>query len=485
MNRRNCSNSMLCDFYSLTMSDACFHSEKKNVTSYFDIFFRRIPDKGGFVIFAGLEQIVEYINNLRFTVEDIDFLHSKRMFTEEFLDYLRNFRFTGDITAVPEGTPVFPNEPVLTVHAPIIEAILIETYLLLCVNHQSLIATKANRIARAAEGKPVIELGARRAHGTDASVIGARAAYVGGISGTSCAMSGQEYGIPVFGTMSHAWVQLFDSEYEAFSFFCRHYPNNSVLLVDTYNALKSGIPNAIRVFKEILLPRGINDFAIRLDSGDLAYLSVKARKMLDEAGLHSCKIIASNSLDEFIIRDLEQQGARIDIYGAGERLITAESDPVLGCVYKLVAVERDGIVYPKIKFSENASKITTPHRKKLYRLYGKETGKAIADIICLYDEEIDDRKPLEIFDSESPWKRKLVTDFIARQLHVPVFEKGKCVYFSPSVGDIRSYCKEQTETLWEEVKRFENPHRYYVDLSERLWKIKDDMLKKSVGGGLQ
>ena len=471
-------NSMLCDFYSLTMANAYFQQGKQKEIAYFDLFFRTVPDGGGFVIAAGLEQIVCYIKNLHFSEKDIAYLDDKGIFGEDFLDYLRNFRFSGDITAVPEGTPVFPNEPILTVRAPVIEAQLIETYALLCINHQSLIATKANRIVRAAGGKPVLELGARRAQGADGAVIGARAAYIGGVSATSCVMSELDYGVPVCGTMSHAWVQMFDSEYEAFAAFCRQYPHNSVLLVDTYNVLESGVPNAVRVFKDILLPLGITDFAIRLDSGDLAYLSAKSREMLDDAGLASCKIVASNSLDEFIIQDLERQGAKIDVYGAGERLITSKSAPVLGGVYKLVAVERHGDILPKIKISENVSKITTPCHKKLYRLYQRKTGKAIADLLCVHDEEIDDGKPLEIFSPESPWKRKRVIDFKAKQLHIPVFKNGECVYTLPSVEEIRNYCALQTKTLWDEVKRFENPHRYYVDLSQKLWDIKQNLLKK-------
>ena len=476
MNEKNYS--MLCDFYSLTMANAYLRHGKENEIAYFDLFFRTVPDGGGFVIAAGLKQLVDYIKNLRFTEDEIAYLRGKRIFDEEFLEYLRQFRFSGDITAVPEGTPVFPNEPILTVRAPVIEAQLIETYVLLCINHQSLIATKANRIVRAAKGKIVLELGARRAQGADGAVIGARAAYIGGVNATSCVMSERDYKIPACGTMSHAWVQMFDSEYEAFAAFCRQYPANSALLVDTYNVLESGVPNAIRAFKEILLPRGITDFAIRLDSGDLAYLSAKAREMLDGAGLTSCKIVASNSLDEMIIQDLERQNAKIDVYGVGERLITSKSSPVLGGVYKLVAVERDGKITPKIKISENVSKITTPHYKKIFRLYRRRTGEAIADWLCLYDEEIDDGKPLEIFDPQNPWKRKVVTDFTARSLHIPVLKKGECVNALPPVEEIRSYCAQQVETLWDEVKRFENPHRYYVDLSQKLWEVKQNMLKK-------
>lgn len=476
MNGKNYS--MLCDFYSLTMANAYLQQGKQKEIAYFDLFYRTVPDGGGFVIAAGLEQLVDYISNMRFTEEDIIYLRGKGIFSEDFLDYLRNFRFSGDITAVAEGTPVFPNEPILTVRAPVMEAQLIETYALLCINHQSLIATKANRIVRAASGKPVLELGARRAHGADGAVIGARAAYIGGVSATSCVMSELEYSVPACGTMSHAWVQMFDNEYEAFASFCRQYPQNAVLLVDTYNVLDSGVPNAIRAFKEILLPQGITDFAIRLDSGDLSYLSAKSREILDKAGLTSCKIVASNSLDEFIIQDLERQGAKIDVYGVGERLITSKSAPVLGGVYKLVAVERGGNIMPKIKISENVSKITTPCPKKLYRLYRRTTGEAIADLLCVHDEEIDDSKPMELFDPQNPWRRKVVTDFTARLLHVLIFKNGECVYSLPSAAQVRGYCAEQVKTLWDEVKRFENPHRYYVDLSPKLWSIKQNLLKK-------
>ena len=476
MNEKNYT--MLCDFYELTMANGYLKSGKKDRIAYFDVFIRSIPDGGGFVIAAGLEQAVKYIKALHFTEEDIEFLRGKKVFDEDFFDYLRSFRFTGDITAVPEGTPVFPNEPIMTVRAPIIEAQLIETYILICINHQSLVATKANRILRAAEGKTVFEFGSRRAHGADGAVLGARAAYIGGTAGTACVMSDRDYHVPAIGTMSHSWVQMFDSEYEAFRTYCSLYPMNTTLLVDTYNVLKSGIPNAIRAFKEVLLPKGITDFAIRLDSGDLSYLSVKAREMLDEAGLSSCKIVASNSLDEFIIRDLERQGAKIDVYCAGERLITSKSTPVLGGVYKLVAVEQDGGIVPKIKISENTTKITTPHYKKLYRLYERKTGKAIADQLCVYDEEIDDSKPVEIFDPDNIWKRKTITDFVAKPLHVQIFKKGECVYKLPSIEEIRSYCREQIDTLWDEVKRFENPHNYYVDLSKKLWEIKQLLLTR-------
>ncbi len=470
---------MLCDFYELTMANGYYKNKMSKEIAYFDLFYRQVPDKGGFAIAAGLEQVVEYINNLHFTEDDIEFLKSKNLFDEEFLSYLKNFRFTGDIYAVPEGTPVFPGEPLLTVKAPAIEAQFIETYLLLAINHQSLIATKANRIVRAAKGRSVAEFGSRRAQGADGAVLGARASYIGGCSGTACTISDRDYMVPATGTMAHSWVQMFDTEYEAFKTYCETYPNNTTLLVDTYNVLESGVPNAIRAFKEVLVPKGITNFGIRLDSGDITYLSKKARKMLDDAGLNTCKIVASNSLDEFIIRDLVLQGAEIDIFGVGERLVTAKSDPVFGGVYKLVAKEKDGEIIPKIKISENAGKVTTPHFKKVYRLTEKATGKAIADLICVYDETIDDNKPLEIFDPNHTWKRKTITDFEAKELLVPIFENGELVYDLPKIDEIRDYCKVQVETLWDEVKRFENPHTYYVDLSQKLWDIKYSLLNKN------
>lgn len=469
---------MLMDFYELTMAYGYFKNGYYKTTAYFDLFFRNVPDGGGFAIAAGLEQVVEYIKQLHFTEENIDFLRQKQLFDDQFLDYLRGFRFTGDIYAVPEGTPVFPNEPILTVRAPAIEAQLIETYLLLAINHQSLIATKANRIVRAAQGKAVLEFGSRRAQGADGAVIGARAAYIGGCSGTSCTLTDELYGVPAGGTMAHSWVQMFDTEYEAFKAYCEIYPNNTTLLVDTYNTLKSGVPNAIRTFKEILVPQGITNFAIRLDSGDISYLSKKARKMLDEAGLESCKIVASNALDEHLIRDLMMQGAKVDIFGVGEQLITARSAPVFGGVYKLAAVENDqGEIIPKIKISENTAKITNPHFKKLYRYYDRESGKALADELCIWDETVNDGKPHTVFDPNAAWKTKTLTNFTVRELQIPIFKNGECVYDLPALNDIQSYCAEQIETLWDEVKRFENPHTYYVDLSKKLWKEKNRLLE--------
>lgn len=469
--------SMLCDFYELTMSNGYVKNGfyKKNV--YFDLFFRKVPDNGGFAITAGLEQAIEYIKDLHFDENDIEFLKGKGIFDEQFLDYLRNFKFSGDIYAVPEGTPVFPNEPILTVKAPAIEAQLIETFLLLTINHQSLIATKANRIVRAAQGRAVLEFGSRRAQGASGAVDGARAAFIGGCLGTACTLTDELYGVPAGGTMAHSWIQMFDSEYDAFRTYCELYPDNPTLLVDTYNTLKSGIPNAIKVFKEVLLPQGKTDCAIRLDSGDISYLSKKARKMLDEAGLENCKITASNSLDEYLIRDLMMQGAQIDNFGVGERLITSSSSPVFGGVYKLVAVENEiGEIVPKIKVSENTTKITNPHFKKVYRYFDNESGKALADELCLYDEVVDATKPRTIFDPNATWKTKTITDFTAKELQVPVFKNGECVYDSPNINEIADYCREQVSLLWDEVKRFENPHTYYVDLSKKLYEIKNILL---------
>lgn len=468
---------MLCDFYEFTMANGYFKNGMHERNVYFDVFFRKVPDNGGFAILAGLEQVIEYINDLHFDEEDIEYFRSKGIFDEEFLNYLKGFRFTGDIWAIPEGTPVFPNEPVLTVRAPAIQAQIIETFVLLCLNHQSLIATKANRIVRAAQGKAVIEFGSRRAQGVSGAVIGARAAYIGGCAGTACTLTDELYGVPAGGTMAHSWVQMYDSEYEAFKAYVELYPDNPTLLVDTYNTLKSGIPNAIKVFKEVLLPTGRTKCAIRLDSGDISYLSKKARKMLDDAGLYDCKITASNALDEKLIRDLMMQGAQVDTFGVGERLITSQSSPVFGGVYKLVAVENAaGEIEPKIKVSENTAKITNPHFKKVYRYYDNESGKALADELCLYDEVVDDSRNHTIFDPNATWKTKELYDFTARELSVQVFKNGECVYKCPSINEIAAYCKEQVDLLWDEVKRFENPHTYYVDLSQRLYEIKNILL---------
>lgn len=474
---QNCT--LLCDFYQLTMGNGYFKTGQRDTVAYFDVFFRRVPENGGFAVCAGLEQIINYIEGLHFDEDDIAFLRKKGIFDEEFLRYLANFKFEGDIYAVPEGTPVFPFEPIITVRAPAIQAQLIETMLLLLINHQSLIATKANRIVRAAKGRAISEFGSRRAQGASGAVLGARAAFIGGCAGTACTLSDKLFGVPATGTMAHSWIQMFDSELEAFEEYCRIYPDSATLLVDTYNVLKSGVPNAIKAFDNVLKPLGKRPVGIRLDSGDIAYLSIEARKMLDKAGYPDCKIVASNSLDEYIIADLLSQGAKIDLFGVGERLITASSEPVFGGVYKLCAVEKNGTVIPKIKISENVTKITNPHYKKLYRIFDNKTGKAEADLICVFDEKIDETKPLELFDPDYTWKRKTLTDFTAKELQVPVFIKGKRVYNPPEIRDIRNYCAEQLDTMWESVLRFENPHRYYVDLSEKLWNIKHNLLSEN------
>ena len=478
-NRRSLNLTMLCDYYELTMGNGYFDHNMGDKITYFDVFYRQNPDMGGFAICAGLEQVVEYIQNLHFEPEDIEYLRGRNMFSEEFLDYLKNFKFEGDIWAIPEGTPVFPREPIMTVRAPAIQAQLIETYVLLELNHQSLIATKANRICRAAEGRTVLEFGSRRAQGIDGAVTGARAAYIGGCAGTACAVSDTRYGVPAGGTMAHSWVQMFDTEYEAFKAYCETYPTNATLLVDTYNSLKSGVPNAIKAFNEVLKPLGITKCGIRFDSGDMAYLTRKARVMLDEAGWPECKITVSNALDERLITELLLQGAKIDAFGVGERLITSKSDPVFGGVYKLCAVENEkGEVIPKIKISENVGKITNPGFKRVYRLFDKETGMAEADYITLYDEFVDDTKPLEICDPEARWKTKVMHGFDAVELQVPVFKNGELVYKLPTLEEIKRTCAYGVSTLWPEVKRFDFPHQYYVDLSAKLMALKDEMLKQ-------
>lgn len=470
---------MLTDFYEITMANGYFNNGFKDKIAYFDMFFRRIPDSGGFAIMAGVNQLIEYLENLYFSDDDIKFLKSKNLFSNNFLDYLRNFKFTCDIWAVPEGTPIFPGEPILTVRGPVIEAQLIETMILLIINHQSLIATKSNRIVRAAEGRTVMEFGSRRAQGADGAIYGARAAYIGGCIGTACTITEREFGIPALGTMSHSWIQMFENELDAFRAYARQYPSNCMLLVDTYNTIKSGVPNAIKIFNEEIIPRGFKPAGIRIDSGDITYLSKKSRKLLDDAGFEDCKICASNSLDEHIIQEMIHQGAKIDLFGVGERLITSSSEPVFGGVYKLTAVEENGEIIPKIKISENVSKITTPCFKKLWRLFDKESGKAIADVITLHNEIIDDSKPYEIFDPEHLWKRKTVKNFVAKDIRKLIFNHGIKCYKSPNLNEIKAYCTEQINKLWDEVKRFENPHTYYVDLSESLWNEKAKLISQN------
>lgn len=469
---------LLCDFYELTMARGYFNSSMKDKIAYFDVFFRKVPDGGGYAICAGLEQIIEYIKSIQFKSEDIEYLRTKNIFDEEFLEYLRTFKFTGDIWAVPEGTVIFPGEPIMTVRANAMEAQFIETFILLIFNHQCLVATKASRIVRASQGRAVSEFGSRRAHGPDAAIYGARAAYIGGCNSTACTLSDIMFGVPAGGTMAHSWVQMFGDEYEAFKTYCQLYPKNPTLLVDTYNVLKSGVPNAIKAFKEVLSEEERKHCAIRLDSGDITYLTKKVRKMLDSAGLPDCRITVSNSLDEYIIRDIITQGACVDAFGVGERMITSKSEPVFGCVYKLCAVEDNGVIEPRIKISENIAKITNPDFKKLYRFYSKETGKAEADLITIYDEVINENEPYELFDPQHVWKKKTMVDYTLRQMLVPIFQKGECVYKSPSVKEIRDNCQRELATMWDEVLRFENPHNYYVDLSQRLWDEKQELLKK-------
>lgn len=476
---------LLADFYEITMANGYLEHGVADQIAYYDMFFRKIPDGGGFAIMAGLEQVIEYLKNLHFTREDIAYLRSKKCFSETFLEYLVNFHFECDVWAIPEGMPIFPGEPLLTVRGPAIQAQFLETMILLTISHQCLIATKANRIVRAADGRAVMEFGSRRAQGVDGAVMGARAAYIGGCVGTACTIVDRDMHIPALGTMAHSWVQMFPSEEEAFRNYAKTYPDNCTLLVDTYNVLQSGIPNAIKVFNEEVVPRGFRPKGVRIDSGDIAYLSKKARVMLDEAGFPDCGIVASNSLDEYIIRDILDQGGQVDSFGVGERLVTAKSDPVFGGVYKLAAVEKDGELVPKIKVSENVEKITNPGFKVPWRLYERSTGKAIADVITLQGEVIDDSQPYEIFDPEHTWKRKFVQDFVAKPLQVPIFEKGNCVYQSPNLQEIQKFCQEQIDTLWDEVLRFEHPHKYYVDLSQSLWDMKHTLLEKYCVGCIE
>ncbi len=467
---------LLMDFYEMTMAGGYFEEGYTDKVGVFDMFFRTVPDGGGFAITAGLEQFCEVIDNLHFTEEDIEYLRGKGCFSERFLDYLRHFRFHCNVWAIPEGTPIFPNEPIVTVEGPAIEAQLIETVLLVTFNHQSLICTKTNRIVRAAAGRPVMEFGSRRAQGYDGAVLGARAAYIGGVVGTACVLADRQYGVPALGTMAHSWVQMFPTEYEAFAAYARRYPDNCTLLVDTYNVLKSGVPNAIRVFDEVLKPLGRRPKGVRIDSGDIAYLSKKVRRMLDAAGYADCGITASNSLDEYIVRDLLVQGAQIDSFGIGENLITSKSSPVFGGVYKLVAV-RDGDTYtPKIKISETPEKVTIPHRKNLYRIYDRETGKAMADYITLWDETVDAAGGLTLFDPAATWKKRTFTNIDIRRLNTPIYVEGRRVYQCPPLEQVKAYCAAQVDGLWDEVKRFENPHRYYVDLSQKLWDERQRLL---------
>ena len=468
----------MTDFYELTMSAGYLDEGYKDKIAVFDMFFRKVPDGGGYAIMAGLEQFINAVDSLEFTEEDINYLRSTGAFNEPFLDYLRNFKLHCNIWAIEEGMPIFPQEPIVTVEGPAIECQLLETLLLVTFNHQCLIATKANRICRAAAGRPVMEFSARRAQGYDAAYFGARASYIGGCGSTSCVMAARDFGIPASGTMAHSWVQMFPTEYDAFKKYAEMYPDNCVLLVDTYNVLRHGVPDAIKVFDEVLKPMGKRPKGVRIDSGDIAYLSKKARQMLDAAGYPDCTVCASNSLDEYIVRDLILQGARVDSFGIGENMITAKSDPVFGGVYKLAAVkEDDGSYTPKMKLSESVEKMTIPCLKKVWRIYD-EDGKAQADLITMADEVVDTKNGITLFDPIETWKECTYVNSTARCISTPIYENGKRVYTSPNLADIRKFCKAQVGTLWDEVKRFENPHRYYVDLSKNLWDTRSELLKK-------
>ncbi len=473
--------SMVMDFYEMTMSNGYFKADDQKTRVVFDVFYRKNPDGGGYAIFAGLAQIVDYIQNFHFDKEDIEYLRSQGIFDEEFLEYLKDFKFKGDIYAFPEGTIMYPSEPMLTVVAPLIDAQLVETALLLQINHQSLIATKASRIVRAAQGRAVSDFGARRAHNMDAAVLGARAAYIGGVNGTATVLSGQLFGIPVGGTMAHSWVMYCEDEYEAFKKYALTYPDSCLLLIDTYDIMKSGVVNAIRVAKEVLEPMGKRLKGIRIDSGDLAYFSKRVRAALDEAGLTDCKITVSNSLDEYTINSLVEQGACIDSFGVGERLITSKSEPVFGAVYKLAAVEKNGVFEPRIKVSENVEKITNPGLKKVYRVYN-DSGMAVADLIAMSDEKIDLSKPFRYVDPKAPWRRRSFENCTAKELQVQIFKDGKLVYKLPTLEEIRDYVKLQMgDQMWQEEQRFENPHVHFLDMTPSYYEMKMELLHKMQG----
>lgn len=468
--------SMMMDFYEMTMANGYFESGGTNTKVAFDVFYRRNPDQGGFAIFAGLEQIIEYVENMHFDEDDINYFREQNIFDEGFLNYLKNFKFHGDIYAFPEGTIMYPNEPIMTVIADLIDAQLIETAILAQVNHQSLIATKARRIVRAAEGRLVSDFGARRAHNIDAAIYGSRAAFIGGVHGTATVSAGKMFGIPVNGTMAHSWVMYFSNEFEAFKRYAEVYPESATLLVDTYDVIHSGIPNAIRVAKEICEPAGHRLKGIRIDSGDLAYLSKRIRKMLDDAGLNDCKIVVSNSLDEFTITSLLKQGAAIDSFGVGERLITAKSEPVFGAVYKIVAVEENGNFSPRIKVSENVEKITNPGLKDVYRIYDAD-GHAVADLIAMPDENLDMSQPFRYIDPVKPWKQRAFTNCTAKKLLKLYVKDGKRTANLPTLNEIREYVKNQlAHEIWEEEQRFENPHRHYLDMTPNYYEMKMNLL---------
>lgn len=468
---------LFADYNCLTTAEGLLSAGKENEIVTFDMFFREIPDKGGFAVMAGLECLCEKLRDLSFNEETLSYLEGQG-FSGKLIDYLKSFTFACDVYAMPEGTPIFPNEPIVKVHGPAIQAQLIETLLLNTINYHTLVATKANRIVRAASGKKVIEMGARRAHGFDAAVDGARASYIGGVDSTSLLPAAKKYNLPVATMMGHGWVQLFDSELEAFKAYLEEHGDDGALLVDTYDTLDSGVKNAIEAFNQVLVPKGLRPAGIIIDSGDMTYLSKRARRMLDESGFPDCDIYASNSLDEILIKDMLNQGAKIDGFIVGEKLITSSSSPVLDGVYKLCETEKNGEKTPAIMLSNNVNKITTPCSKRVWRLFDMETGKAIADVLTLDNESIGEEKTYSLFDPDFTWKRKTVDNFVAREMLVPVFKKGEFVYNSPSLEEIKAYCNEQVSSLWEEVVRFENPHRYYVDFSGKLWGIKQAMIEK-------
>ncbi len=468
---------MLMDYYELTMANGYYVTGNKDKIAVFDMFYRTNPDGGGFVVSAGLEMLIDYIQGLKFTDDDIEYLRGRNMFDDGFLEYLRNFKFTGTIEAVPEGTIVYPNIPIVTVTAPIIEAQIVETMLLICINFQSLIATKANRIARAAGDAVVMEFGARRAQGPDAAVWGTRACYIGGVNTTATVMADQQFGVTAVGTMAHSWVEFFPSEYEAFKAYAEIYPDNSVLLIDTYDILESGLVNAIKVAHEVLEPMGKRLKGVRIDSGDLAYFSKKIRRTLDAEGLQDCSVVVSNSVDEYLIDSLNKQGAKINSYGVGERMITSKSDPVFGGVYKLVAVKEGDTFIPKIKVSENVEKITNPGKKKVYRVYSKKTGYAIADLLTMADEEPDFSDAYTFIDPTKPWKNMKFRNVDAKPLQVTIFKDGELVYEKPTLKEIQDFVKHQlANEVWEEEQRFYNPHIHYLDLSQKLYETKKELL---------
>lgn len=471
--------SLVMDFYELTMSQCYFNSDNRERIVTFDLFYRKNPDEGGYAVFAGLEEVIGYIQNLHFEDEDIAYLRSLHKFSEPFLDYLRHFIFTGDIYAIKEGTPVFPYEPLIRVKAKIIDAQLIETAMLLCINHQTLIATKARRIVKAAKGRAIMEFGARRAHNFDSANYGARAAYIGGVAGTATTYAGQKFGMPVLGTMAHSFVQSFDSEYEAFLAYAKTYPDSCTVLLDTYDTLNSGLINAIRVAKDYLEPNGYRMQGVRIDSGDMAYLSKKIRKALDDAGMEDCNIVVSNSLDEYLIKSLIDQGAQINSMGVGENLVCSKSAPVFGGVYKMSSVYENGTMIPKIKVSENIEKVTNPGFKDLYRIYDKESNKAIGDLMTIHGEHIDPSQDLTIYHQMNSWKKKTIPggSYIIKDLLEPIFVEGNLVYEVPKLEEIRAYSEQEFDRMWDEILRFEYPQTYYVDLSKQLLDLKLKMLE--------